>query len=229
MTKSKSPQVSLGNSPSRPGLVGQTGVQGTFSQTSMVSEQRNSFAATASRTRENRARQVQYEVITEETKQDSTGPDVAEPITTKKQRKTTTAKKTVSSSQAYNSLKPRESVNIEPVRSSLGVQAISKQRVSTATKKSSTMNANNMTKTASKTETFKQGNTIRTVTTTTKTITTSSQQKNVVSSMKKSSVANSLTVTKQTQSSNMRTKSAIKGNLNRGRTGRQGALTGDER
>ena len=198
MTKSKSPQVSLGNSPSRPGLVGQTAVQGTFSQKSMVTEQRNSFAASASRTQQNGARQVQYEVITEETKQDSTGPDVAEPVTTKKQRKTTTAKKTVSSSQAYNSLKPRETVNIEPVRSSLGVQAITKQRVQTATKKSSTMNSNNQTKTASKTETFKQGNMIRTVTTTTKTVTTSSQQKNVVSSTKKSSVANSLTVTKQT-------------------------------
>ena len=121
VTKSKSPQVSLGNSPSRPGLVGQTAVQGTFSQKSMVTEQRNSFAASASRTQQNGARQVSYEVITEETKQDSTGPDVAEPVTTKKQRKTTAAKKTVSSSQAYNSLKPRETVNIEPVRSSLGV------------------------------------------------------------------------------------------------------------
>mmetsp|Transcript_19937 Transcript_19937/g.23615 ORF Transcript_19937/g.23615 Transcript_19937/m.23615 type:complete len:109 (-) Transcript_19937:792-1118(-) len=103
-------------------------------------------------------------------------------------------------------IKPRETANlIEPVRQSVSGQSTTKSRFHTTAKKQQQQQQ----RTSMKTETFTSGGITRTVTKTTTTT------KNLISSVKKNSISNSLTVTKPTQSSTMRTKSAIKGNATR--------------
>jgi len=123
-------------------------------------------------------------------------------VTKKQQRKIATAKKAI---DTYMSLiKPRETANlIEPVRQSVSGQSTTNSCFHTTAKKQQQQ------RTSMKTETFTSGGITRTVTKTTTTT------KNLISSVKKNSISNSLTVTKPTQYSTMRTKSAIKGNATR--------------
>ena len=92
----------LSSSPSRPERIGQTAVAGQIS-----SEQRFSFSGAGQRSDRSRVRQIR--TVTEETKQDSTAPALAE---TRK-----TAKKSVLASDTSKKVKVSSKL-MEPVRSS---------------------------------------------------------------------------------------------------------------